>query len=106
MVVKKWTLGQNKIAVLKRDNYKCRKCGREAQESFAINNVSDEETPEELQKVLDKMYTELEVHHINRKRFGTKDSWDFVSNLTTLCVECHKGIHDKIRKLEKNETTS
>jgi 5-methylcytosine-specific restriction endonuclease McrA len=52
-----------------RDRYKCKNCGREGG---------------------DKGEVELHAHHIVPRSVGGKDR---LSNLVTLCRECHKAIH-------------
>ena len=53
-----------RLATLMRDDFKCTQCGK-----------SD---------------TKLEAHHIIRRRNGGKDT---ITNLTTLCKECHDKVH-------------
>lgn len=54
-----------RLATLMRDGFKCTECG--------------------------KSKVRLEAHHIVWKRRGGKDALD---NLKTLCVRCHKAVHD------------
>lgn len=61
-------------AVMARDNYECRVCGKS---SFSpVDNSAD----------FDKIHFQLEVHHIIPRKDGGTDSFD---NLITLCEDCH-----------------
>ena len=61
-------------AVMARDNYECRVCGKS---SFAQVDTSS---------AFDRIHFELEVHHIIPRKDGGVDTFD---NLITLCEECH-----------------
>ena len=59
-----------RFEVLERDGFSCRVCGR---------------------------YTEAPPHHLVKRSQGGADIAD---NLITVCVECHRGIHDAVIALE------
>lgn len=61
-------------AVMARDNYECRVCGKS---SFSPVDSSAE---------FDKIHFELEVHHIIPRKDGGTDTF---GNLITLCEACH-----------------
>ncbi len=61
-------------AVLLRDGYRCRICGR--------GNL----TPVDSSSAYDKVHFDLEVHHIIPRKDGGSDSF---RNLITLCSSCH-----------------
>lgn len=54
-----------KLLVLKRDGFKCKKCGRR---------------------------DTLHVHHVEFRSQGGADSMD---NLVTLCFQCHEKVHTR-----------
>lgn len=61
-------------AVMARDNYACRVCGKS---TFSpVDSSSD----------FDKIHFQLEVHHIIPRKDGGSDSFE---NLITLCEQCH-----------------
>lgn len=67
-------------AVMARDNYQCRVCGKS---SFSpVDSSSD----------FDKIHFELEVHHIVPRKDGGRDSF---ANLITLCESCHHKTFSK-----------
>ncbi len=61
-------------AVMARDNYECRVCGKS---SFAQVDTTS---------AFDRIHFELEVHHIIPRKDGGVDNFD---NLITLCEDCH-----------------
>lgn len=61
-------------AVLTRDNYECRICGK--------SSLSQVESSQEFNKI----HFELEVHHIIPRKDGGRDTF---RNLITLCEDCH-----------------
>lgn len=61
-------------AVLARDNYECRICGK--------SSLSQVDSESEFRKI----HFELEVHHIIPRKDGGSDTFQ---NLITLCEECH-----------------
>ena len=63
------------LAVLARDDYSCRICGKSSLSQ--VDNAT----------VFRKIHFELEVHHIIPRKDGGSDSF---ANLITLCEECHK----------------
>ena len=60
--------------VYRRDNYTCQNCGA---------------------KGGSRGEAELHAHHVVPKRKGGSND---ISNLTTVCVDCHKAIHEKNKK--------
>ncbi len=67
--------------VLRRDNYRCRKCGW----SYEEWNPSDPR--------------HLELHHI---KHHVKGGENIKENLMTLCTRCHDGVHTEDKREEKN----
>lgn len=72
--------GGNREAALKRDNYRCRICGRSQTESF------------------EKLGRDLCVVHINETTNHDLD------NLITRCIDCHNSIMIKIMREKLKET--
>ncbi len=62
-------------AVLLRDDYRCRVCGKG---TFTQVDSAD---------IYDKVHFDLEVHHIVPRKDGGNDSF---RNLISLCSECHR----------------
>jgi hypothetical protein len=83
--IKKWRIekankflfGGNRIKVLERDNYTCKKCGKTHHE------------------------TKLCVHHIDGMGKGAEIKNNKMSNLITLCYHCHGKIHGGVKKCAK-----
>lgn len=61
-------------AVMARDNYECRVCGKSS--LSPVDSSAD----------FDKIHFELEVHHIIPRKDGGSDTFE---NLITLCEDCH-----------------
>jgi 5-methylcytosine-specific restriction endonuclease McrA len=62
--------------VLRRDSWRCQSCGK---------------------------MSNLEVHH---KELRSHAGGDFEDNLITLCVDCHRSLHNQRRKNHQQEQTA
>ena len=87
-----------RIWIIKRDNYKCTRCGKDGVEkSYKFNKEFDGNDLQELERVFEFISENdinLNVHHLCY-RDGHKP-WEYGDDeLITLCPECHKKIHEE-----------
>lgn len=81
--VENYEFDGNKQKVLERDNFQCQECGMTQERHIDLFNFR------------------LIVHHIDGKGRRCKTKNNNIDNLITLCVRCHKEIHQEIKNIEK-----
>ncbi len=79
----KQEFGGNKQKVLERDNFECQDCGMSQERHIDLFNF------------------QLTVHHIDGKGRRCKEKNNDMDNLITLCVRCHKQVHQELKNIEK-----
>lgn len=81
-----------KSECLRRDNYRCRSCGKSGQELLNLmeSETGAKEAPDNSGKKSDYL---LNVHHIRQIKNGGDNT---PANLITLCGRCHKQEHSAV----------